>query len=174
MTIETVLVVLGLMVYTVIRQIAGEPLRVKRLLGLPAVLTVVGIVDLAQVKGAGPTSTDIALIGAGCLLNVIIGVAQGRMMRLEERNGYLWGQLPVSVLWWWAAKIGVAVALDLAAHVMGAHLAGASAVFLLRLGVNRLAQAAVVAPRALVTGIPFAPESDATASTGSRPSVRSN
>lgn len=79
-------------------------------------------------------------------------------MRLESRNGFLWGQMPKSVLGWWGAKIGSGVVLDGIGHALGAGIAVTSAAMLLRLGVNRLGQAAVVAPRALATGIPFAPE----------------
>jgi hypothetical protein len=41
-----------------------------------------------------------------------------------------------------------------------AHVAASSATLLFSLGVNRLAQAAVIAPRALAMGVPFAPEKD--------------
>lgn len=160
MSVETIVVVLGIMGYSIGRQITGEPLRVKRLIGLPAALTVIGIVDVANSKAQSPTVTDVVLIAVGCAINVIIGICQGRLMRLESRDGYLWGQMPVSVLWWWGAKIASGVVLDGIGHVLGASLAITSAVMLLRLGVNRLAQAAIVAPLALATGIPFAPESD--------------
>ena len=156
--VETIIAIVAIMAYSVGRQIAGEPLRIKRLIGLPAVLTIVGIVDVTNSKGAGPTRLDIILIVAGCAVNAIIGLCQGRLMRLEARNGYLWGQMPKSVLWWWGAKIASGVVLDGIGHVLGAGIAVTAAVMLLRLGVNRLGQAAVVAPRAFTTGIPFAPE----------------
>jgi hypothetical protein len=159
-SVETIVVVLGIMTYSVARQIAGEPLRLKRLIGLPAALTVIGIVDVVKSKGSGPTHTDIVLIGAGCAVNAAIGIGQGMLMRLESRNGYLWGQMPRSVLWWWAGKIASGLILDAIGHALGAQLATISAVMLLRLGVNRLAQAGIVAPRALATGTPFAPEAD--------------
>jgi hypothetical protein len=162
-SVETTLTVLAIMIYVVGRQIAGEPLRVKRLIGLPAALTVAGIIDVAHNGGRAPTRDDIVLIAAGVVINAVIGIAQGRLMRLESRHGYLWGQMPRSVLWWWSTKIAVGVVLDAIGYALGAHLATASAVMLLRLGVNRLAQAAIVAPRALATGIPFAPEPDGTA-----------
>jgi hypothetical protein len=39
-------------------------------------------------------------------------------------------------------------------------MAASAAAILFTLGINRLAQAAVIAPRALANGIPFAPEKD--------------
>lgn len=155
--VETVITVVVIMACSVGRQIMGEPLRLKRLIGLPAVLTVVAVVDVAH-KGPGPTRLDLILVVTGCAVNAVIGLAQGTLMRLEARDGYLWGQMPTSVLWWWGAKVVSGVVLDGIGHALGAGMAVTSAVMLLRLGVNRLGQAAVVAPRALATGIPFAPE----------------
>ncbi len=53
MSVETIIVVLGIMAYSIGRQISGEPLRAKRLIGLPAALTVIGIIDVARSKGPG-------------------------------------------------------------------------------------------------------------------------
>jgi hypothetical protein len=159
-SMETVVAVAVIIAYSIGRQLAGEPLRVNRLIGLPVALTAIGIVDVVANKGPGATRTDIVLIGAGCAINAAIGMCQGGLMRVESRNGYLWGQMPQSVLCWWAANIATGVIFDGIAHALGAHLATISAVILLRLGVNRLAQASVVVPRALATGIPFAPEPD--------------
>ncbi|HZY75482.1 MAG TPA: hypothetical protein VFE40_04120 [Jatrophihabitantaceae bacterium] len=46
------------------------------------------------------------------------------------------------------------------ADVAGAQVAASTSTILLLLGINRLAQAAVVLPRALAADIPFAPEKD--------------
>ena len=62
MSVETIVVVLGIMGYSIGRQITGEPLRVKRLIGLPAALTVIGIVDVANTKAQAPTVTDFVLM----------------------------------------------------------------------------------------------------------------
>jgi hypothetical protein len=157
-SLETVITVVVIIAYSIGRQVVGEPLRVKRLIGLPVALTILGIVDVATSNVPGPTHFDIVLIGAGCAINVAIGICQGRLMRLETRNGFLWGQMPKSVLWWWAAKIASGLLLDGIGHAFGAHLATISAVMLLGLGFNRLAQGTTVSYRALASGIPFAPE----------------
>jgi hypothetical protein len=83
-------------------------------------------------------------------------------MRLEARRGFLWGQMPVGSLWLWGLLVASRGVLDGVGYTLGAHVATGSAAILLTLGVNRLAQAAVVAPRALAAGIPFAPEKDGT------------
>jgi len=63
-------------------------------------------------------------------------------------------------LWLWGALIVSRVAVIAVAHASGAHLAAGTSAILLTLGVNRVAQAAVVVPRAIAAGIPFAPEKD--------------
>jgi len=42
----------------------------------------------------------------------------------------------------------------------GAHVAASATPLLFTLGLNRLGQAAVIVPRAMMSGIPFAPEKD--------------
>jgi hypothetical protein len=81
-------------------------------------------------------------------------------MRLESRDGALWGQLPLKGLWLWALLIGTRLLVSGVADVAGAHVAASTSTILLLLGINRLAQAAVVLPRALAADIPFAPEKD--------------
>jgi hypothetical protein len=45
-----------------------------------------------------------------------------------------------------------------AAHGVGAHAAAGTGAIVLELGLNRVAQALVIVPRAIAAGIPFAPE----------------
>ena len=82
------------------------------------------------------------------------------MMRLEARNGALWGQMPVRGLWLWALLVGSRLIMTLIALAVGAKVAGSSAPIIMLLGINRLGQAAIVMRHALATGIPFAPEKD--------------
>ncbi|MCU4186734.1 hypothetical protein K6U06_20385 [Acidiferrimicrobium sp. IK] len=148
--VAVVLVVIG-------RQLRGENLAGKRLVVLPAILVLIGVRGVAG-HGHGPATTDIVLIGAQALVAAGVGVAQGRMMRLEERDGGLWGQMPWRSLWLWLGLVGSRLALDLVASGLGAEVAASSAPILLTLGINRLTQAAVVAPRALAAGISLSSE----------------
>jgi hypothetical protein len=161
-SVLTIVAVVGIVVYVIARQLIGEPLRGKRLLILPAVLAIVGIADMAGNHGRHPTATDIVLIVVGTAIAAIVGVKQGLSMRLEARRGHLWGQMPVRGLWLWVALVATRGMLDGLGYAVGAHVATGSAAILLALGVNRLAQAVVVVPRALAAGIPFAPEKNGT------------
>ncbi len=148
----------GLVGYIIYRQVKGEPLRGKRTVVLPAVLTVIGFLNL---RGGGHlTSADIFCLVAGVGGAVAVGLAFGAVTRLRSRDGYLWAQLPTAGLWLWAALIAWRLLDTAVAAGLHAHVAASAATLLLTLGVNRLAQAAVVVPRAMAMGVPFAPEKD--------------
>jgi hypothetical protein len=152
-----VVVILAIVVYVIGGQLRGGPLRGRRLILLPGILTVIGIANVSGYKGhVGPT--DVALIGGSIVVAITIGLAQGTVTRLESRDGALWGQLPLRGLWLWLGLIGVRIAIEVVAHGAGAHLAASTAPLLLTLGLNRLAQALVIGGRAMNAGIPFAPE----------------
>ncbi len=156
-----VLAVVAIIGYVIGRQLMGEPLRGKRVVLLPAVLAVAGAADLGT-HGRHVHPADVACLVISGLIAVTIGLLQGRMIRLESRNGALWGQLPVRGLWLWALLVGSRLIMTVIALAIGAKVAGSSAPIIMLLGINRLGQAAIVMRHALATGIPFAPEKDGT------------
>jgi hypothetical protein len=154
-----IVAVIGVIGYIIFKQVRCEPLRGKRAVLLPAILTVIGFSDLRG-NGAHLQSADVACLIVGSAGSAAIGLAFGAITRLESRGGYLWAQLPVWGLWLWGGMVawrGVSFAM---AHAMHAHVAASSSTLLFSLGVNRLAQAAVIVPRAMAAGVPFAPEKD--------------
>jgi hypothetical protein len=155
-----ILAVIGIIGYIIFRQVQGEPLRGKRAVLLPAILTVIGFVNLHGDGGAHLTAADIECLVVGVAGSAAIGLAFGAIMRLEGRGGYLWAQLPMRGLWLWAALAAWRVVVIFLATGMHAHVAASASTLLLSLGINRLAQAAVIVPRAMAMGVPFAPEKD--------------
>jgi hypothetical protein len=154
-----VIAVIAIVGYVIGRQLMGEPLRGKRVVLLPVILTVVGIAELNG-NGKQLRPVDVACLVIGGLVVAAIGAAQGATLRLEARDGALWGQLPINGLWLWLVLVGSRVLMTLIADGVDAKVAASGATILLMLGINRLAQAAVVVPRAMSAGIPFAPEKD--------------
>jgi hypothetical protein len=154
-----VLVVITIVAYVIGRQVLGEPLRGKRVMLLPVILTVIG---LTRLNSGGHTvqADDVAFLVAGAVVALAIGAAQGSVMRLEARDGGLWGRMPLRGLWLWVALVGARVALTVLASASGAHVAASTAPIVLLLGVNRLGQAAIITLRAQAAGIPFSPEKD--------------
>jgi hypothetical protein len=150
-----VVVVIGLVIT---RQLKGEALRGKRVILLPAILLVVGAVGLNGTANFKPI--DGILIGVSGLVAAAVGSAMGAAMHLEDRDGGLWGRLPRRGLWLWGALIASRVAVEVVAAAVGAKATSSENSILLVLGINRLAQAAVIVARAVRADIPFAPEKD--------------
>lgn len=155
-----ILAVIGIIGYIIFRQVQGEPLRGKRTVLLPAILTIIGFTDLHGHGGQHLQPSDVTCVVIGAIGSAVIGLAFGAITRLESRDGHLWAQLPLFGLWLWAALVvwrGMMFAL---AGAMHAHIAASSSTLLFSLGINRLAQGGVIMWRALNAGIPFAPEKD--------------
>ncbi len=161
MSLLTVIAAIGIVIYVIRQQVVGTAISAKRLVVLPAVLTVIGIVDLTG-HGSHPGTTDIVLLVVSAVIAITIGVALGAMTRLERRDGHLWAQLPKRGLLLWGALLVCRLAIIGIAHGTGAHVAASASAILLMLGLNRAAQALVLVPRAISSGIPFAPEKDGT------------
>jgi len=166
-----VVVAVGVIAYVIARQVRGEPMRIKRVVLLPAILTVAGLVELG--RGQHPVRPVELLVPVpGAVIAVGIGLGQGWMMRLESRNGTLWGQMPIRGLALWLALIGSRLLLAWLAHGLDATAATGSSAILLMLGLSRLGQAAIVVLRAHWARMPFAPEQDSRRVLRSQPGGR--
>jgi hypothetical protein len=119
------------------------------------VLAVIGIIGL---RGHHMGPADIAWLTVGAAGSLLIGLAFGLIMRLESRNGMLWGKMPPRGLWLWVALVAWRVLVMALAARTGAHVAASTTPLLFTLGLNPLGQAAVIVARAMRAGIPFAPE----------------
>jgi hypothetical protein len=161
MSFLTVLAAIGVIAYVIGQQVLGGALSGKRMVVLPVVLTVIGILDISRSK-ARLDATDIVLLVVSAAIAIGTGAGLGTMTHLERRDGHLWAQLPKRGLWLWGGLIVSRLAIIAIAHGAGAPVAAGTAAILLMLGLNRAAQALVVVPRAITAGIPFAPEKDGT------------
>ena len=153
-----IVVAIGVVGFVIYQQVARQAVAGRRLIVLPAVLTVVGFLDLHGAKHIGPA--DIVWLTVGAIGSLLIGLAFGAITRLQERNGALWSQLPLRGLWLWAGLIAWRALIMLLAYKSGAHVAASTTPLLFTLGLNRLGQAAVIAVRAMAAGIPLAAEKD--------------
>ncbi|WP_153811845.1 hypothetical protein [Streptomyces sp. SUK 48] len=152
-----ILLAVGIVVLVLLRQWRGDAVHARKLIVLPAALTVAGSLSLAS-AGRQPTGADTGCLVVGGLLAAVIGAGQGRAVRLEHRGGALWARMPVAGLWWWAALIASRLVMTGLAHALDAGVAASSSSVLLLLGVNRVGQALVLVPRALAAGVSLAPD----------------
>ena len=153
-----ILAIIGIIGFVIYQQIAGQKVQGKRLVVLPAVLTIIGFADLHGARHLHPA--DYVWLTVGAIGSLLIGLALGAITRLGSRDGVLWAKMPLRGLWLWAALIAWRVLIMVIAARTGAHVAASTTPLLFTLGLNRLGQAAVIAPRAMLAGIPFAPEKD--------------
>jgi hypothetical protein len=151
-----ILAVIAIIGFVLYQQIKGQTLQLRRAVVLPGVLTVIGFVDL---RHAGHLrSADLLWLTVGAAGSIAIGLALGVITRLYPRDGVLWTRMPMAGLWLWGGLVAWRVMIALIASGMDAHVAASTAPLLFTLGLNRLAQAAVIVPRGRATGIPFAPD----------------
>jgi hypothetical protein len=153
-----ILAVVAIIGFVLYQQIAGQQVQGRRLIVLPAVLTIIGFVSLHGAKGMH--HTDYLWLAVGAAGSLAIGLALGAITRLTARDGVLWAKLPLRGLWLWAGLIAWRVLIMALADKSGAHVAASATPLLFTLGLNRLGQAAVIAARAMAAGLPFAPEKD--------------
>jgi hypothetical protein len=154
-----IILAIGIVGFVIARQLIGEPLRGKKVVILPVVLTIIGIANLHS-DSVHVKPVDLACLAVGGAVVAGIGIAQAMVMRLESRNGALWGQLPPRGLWLWLLLIISRLIMTLIADSLDAKAAAASSTILLMLGINRLAQAGVIIARGASRGIVFVAEDD--------------
>jgi hypothetical protein len=152
----TIVLVVAAVGYVLWSRMKGRPLKARRMLLLPAVLLVLGITDLTGSSAPHLTPKDIAFLVTGVAISIALGAARGATIELYPQQGELWQRYRRSTVALWIALIGIKLILLVIASAAGASAGGGTSTLLLTLGVSLLAEAAVVGPRALSTGLPFA------------------
>lgn len=114
-------ILVGVVLAVIVMQLEGTTIGARRLLILPAVLVVLGAVNLNGTHGVN--GTDISYSAASAASAAVIGIVQGCVMRLEQRNGALWGQVPLWGLWLWGALLVSRLAVHVVADASGATAA---------------------------------------------------
>ena len=136
--------------YLLVRRLLGEPAQAKRMLILPAVLTVVG---LSVVAGQSTTPRAVLFLVVTVAISIALGALRGASVRISQRDGvafirYTWVTL---VLWVvnLAVKFGANVVFG-AVDAKDASTVGNS--LLLTIGSGILAEGLVALYRALSAG----------------------
>ncbi len=173
LTILLVVAAVGCVLWS---RMKGQPLKVKRLLILPVLLTVLGITDLTGSSAPRLTPKDIAFLVVSVAVSAVLGAARGATIELYPNQGELWQRYRRSTVALWIALITTKLVLVAIASAAGASAGGGTNSLLLSLGVSLLAEAAIVGPRALSTGLPFATkheesDGDPSGNARSRPSL---
>jgi hypothetical protein len=148
-TLTDLVLGLALIVYFCSQQLRWRPVDPGKMLKLPLILGVVGIVSMVhQTTTVHPV--DVVILSVSALLAVVSGAMMGGIARLrpspadprvtESRTGWL----GVAI---WFGLVVIRVGLDVAGHRMGSDLAVSTGTILVVLAVNRLTAALVVSAR---------------------------
>lgn len=115
-----VVLVLAAVGYALVSRIAGQPVNTRRLLLLPGVLTVMGLLQLSGAVSAGVRPQDLGLLAQGLGAAAGLDVARGATVTVSVRGGRPWLRYRAFTLALWAATVAVRVGLTTLAHASGA------------------------------------------------------
>jgi hypothetical protein len=152
----TIIVAIAAAAYVLWSRAQGRPLKARRMIILPAALAFIGITDLTGSNATHLTSKDIAFLVVSIAISAALGAARGATIELYPKGGELWQRYKRNTIVLWILLIGSKLVLAGIASSAGASAGGGTNSLLLSLGVSLLAEAAIVGPRALSTGVPFA------------------
>jgi hypothetical protein len=99
-----IVVIIAAIGYVLVRRLLGEPVQVKRLLVLPAVLCLVGLVHLTKVP---QTATSVVFLVVTAGAGAAIGLGRGLTVRVSERDGVAFLQYTAGTVGLWVAGIAV-------------------------------------------------------------------
>jgi hypothetical protein len=148
----TLLIVAAVIVLVVVRRLAGEPLQMKRMLVIPVVLGALGIHQLA---GTPITGGMVAYLAGGAVVAAALGLVRGATVAVYEKDGVVWMRYRPLTIAIWVLSVAVRGGMALVARGAGLHVPAETTMLLA--AASLLAEAAVVAPKALATGASFAP-----------------
>jgi hypothetical protein len=152
----TILLVVAAVGYVLWSRMKGRPLKLKRVLVLPVILMVLGITDLTGSSAPHLTPKDIAFLVVSAAIAAVLGAARGATIELYPQQGELWQRYRRITVGLWIILIAIRLIVIVIASAVGASAGAGTSTLLLTLSVSLLAEAAIVGPRALSTGLPFA------------------
>jgi hypothetical protein len=174
-TVANVLIGLALVCWICYRQLTWRPVSFARMWKMPAVLGIVGVVMLSQLKSAHTLNgLDIAVLVIELVISLAIGALMGQIAvirpldreaalayasRRSSRRASRYGSQADADLpafetrtgWWglalWIGMIALRIGIDVVATELGAAFASATGVILIMVAANRVARAFVIAAR---------------------------
>jgi hypothetical protein len=142
-----IIVIIAAIGYVLARRLIGEPAEGKRMLLIPAILTVVGVVDLAQVSQS-PVSIGF-LVGAA-VVSAAIGLLRGASVRVFERDGIVFMRYRVTTVVLWAVNFAIRFGASFVLGMIDPKAAHAtSSGLLLTLGIGMLVEGLGVLSKAV-------------------------
>lgn len=153
MNIASIVLVVALVVYLLVRRMSGQLMEARRMLVVPAIVVVIGLSTLgsagASGGSAGITPMAVGFLAFGVLIGAALGAVRGFTVRLVERDGYAWMKYSALTLALWVAAITVRlISVPIESSIDSGAAATAGQAFALSIGAGLLAESLVVLYRA--------------------------
>lgn len=147
-----VVVILAAVCYVLARRMMGEPTQAKRMLVLPAVLSVIGLSD---VSGHVKTPVSLLFLVATAAVSVVLGALRGVSVRISRRDGLAFVRYTGVTVVLWVVNLAIKFGANLLlGGIDRTDAGGVGNSLLLTLGLGLLAEGLVVLYRALRAGHP--------------------
>ncbi|GAA1978216.1 DUF1453 domain-containing protein [Amycolatopsis minnesotensis] len=134
--------------YVLLRRFTGEPAEAKRMLVLPAVLTVIGLTNLD-----GVTGTALLFLVVTALLSIGLGALRGASVRVYRQDGVVFMRYTWVTLVLWVLNVAVKFGATL---LLGVFDKGAASALgnttMLTIGLGMLVEGVVALAKALRGG----------------------
>jgi hypothetical protein len=142
-----VIVILAAVGYVLARRMIGEPVQAKRMLVLPAVLSLIGMSD---VSGHVKSPVSLLFLVATAAISVALGALRGVSVRISRRDGLAFVRYTGFTVVLWVVNLAIKFGANLVLGGIDRTDAGAVGnSLLLTLGLGILAEGLVVLYRAL-------------------------
>lgn len=143
-----ILLVVVLVGYMLIRRLLGEPAQAKRMLVLPAVLTVIG---LSSAKDVLHDPVQLGFLAVTTLIGVGIGALRGLSVRVYVQDGIANMRYTAISVVLWVVNIAAKLGGNFLLTAVDPH-ADSSSTLMLTLGAGLLMEGVVVLAKAMRTG----------------------
>jgi hypothetical protein len=147
-TVETVVIGLAIIAFITYRLSQWQSVRPSRLLRMPLILAVLGVISLAgssqQLLHWHPAVLDLAILGAELTIGVVAGWLIGRLTEIRTfADGTKSKLVPVGIAVW-LGFIAIRIGFGVAASMLGASLAALPGLTLIVLAVVKGVQGLMV------------------------------
>ncbi len=142
-----IVLVLTAVGYVLVRRMMGEPAQARRMLILPAVLSLIG---LSEVSGEVKTPLSLLFLVATAAISVVLGALRGASVRISQHDGLTFVRYTGVTVVLWVLNLAIEFGAHLALGATDPKDAGAVGnSLLLLLGLGILTEGLVVLYRAL-------------------------
>jgi hypothetical protein len=143
-----ILLVVALVGYMLIRRLMGEPAQAKRMLVLPAVLTVIG---LSGVNDILRDPVQLGFLAVTTLISIAVGALRGLSIRVFVRDGIVNMRYTGITIVLWVVNIAAKLGGNVLLGAVDPH-AAAGNTLMLTLGAGLLMEGVIVLGKAMRTG----------------------